>query len=40
MLDPYTGGTAGTKRVIALQDLDINVRRVASFAACRDILTA
>ena len=39
MLDPYTGATAGTKRVIALQDLDIAVRRVASFAAVKDYLT-
>lgn len=39
MLDPYTGGTAGTKRVIALQDLDVAVRRVTSFAAVKDLLT-
>lgn len=39
MLDPYTGSTAGTKRVVALQDLDINVRRAASFAAMKDALT-
>jgi HK97 family phage major capsid protein len=39
MLDPYTGGAAGTKRVIALQDLDITVRRVASFSAVVDYLT-
>jgi len=39
MLDPYTGGTAGTKRVVALQDLDIATRRVASFAAVKDYLT-
>lgn len=39
MLDPYTGATAGTKRVIALQDLDIAARRVASFAAVKDYLT-
>lgn len=40
MLDPYTGSTAGTKRVVALQDCDIAVRRVASFAAMKDALTA
>ena len=40
MLDPYTGATAGTKRVVALQDVDIAVRRVASFAAMKDALTA
>jgi HK97 family phage major capsid protein len=39
MLDPYTGSTAGTKRVVALQDLDVAVRRVASFAAVKDYLT-
>lgn len=40
MLDPYTGATAGTKRVVALQDLDVALRRVASFAAMKDALTA
>lgn len=40
MLDPYTGATAGTKRVIALQDVDVAVRRVACFAAMLDALTA
>lgn len=39
MLDPYTGATSGTKRVVALQDLDIGARRVASFAAMKDALT-
>lgn len=39
MLDPYTGATSGTRRVVALQDVDVNVRRVASFAAMVDALT-
>lgn len=39
ILDPYTGAAAGTKRVVALQDCDIAVRRVASFAAMKDALT-
>lgn len=39
MLDPYTGGTAGTKRVIALQDVDVNVRYPVSFSAMVDALT-
>ena len=39
MLDPYTGATAGTKRVVALQDVDVNVRTAASFAAMKDALT-
>ena len=40
MLDPYTGSSAGTKRVVALQDVDIAVRRVGSFASMKDALTA
>ena len=39
MLDPYSGSTSGTKRVVALQDLDVAVRHVASFAAIKDMLT-
>ena len=39
MLDPYTGSSSGTKRVVALQDLDVAVRHVASFAAIKDMLT-
>lgn len=39
MVDPYTGGTAGTKRVIALQDVDVNVRYPVSFASMQDALT-
>lgn len=40
MLDPYTHSTTGTRRVVALQDVDIALRRVASFAAMKDALTA
>ncbi|MDT3708163.1 MAG: phage major capsid protein [Thiobacillus sp.] len=40
MLDPYTGSSAGTKRVVALQDVDVALRRAASFGAFKDILTA
>lgn len=39
LVDPYTGGTAGTVRVIALQDVDIDVRHPQSFAAMLDALT-
>lgn len=39
LVDPYTGGTAGTVRVIALQDTDIAVRHPESFAAMLDALT-
>lgn len=40
MLDPYTGATAGTRRVVALQDVDVQLRQVASFAAMKDVLTS
>ena len=39
LLDPYTGATSGTKRVIALQDVDVNARTTASFAVMKDVLT-
>lgn len=39
MMDPYTGATSGTKRLVALQDVDINVRQPTSFAAQKDALT-
>lgn len=39
MVDPYTGSTAGTKRVVALQDVDVTVRYPVSFAAMLDALT-
>lgn len=39
LVDPYTGGTAGTVRVVTLQDLDFNVRHPESFAAMLDALT-
>lgn len=32
LVDPYTGGTSGTVRVIALQDVDVAVRHPQSFA--------
>lgn len=40
MVDPYTGSTSGTVRVVALQDVDIAVRHAASFAAMLDALTS
>lgn len=40
MLDPYTGALSGTKRVVALQDCDVAVRRAASFGVMLDALTA
>lgn len=39
-VDPYTGSTSGTVRVVALQDVDIAVRHAESFAAMQDALTA
>lgn len=40
MVDPYTGSSAGTVRVRALQDVDVNVRYVESFATMVDALSA
>ena len=40
LVDPYTGGTAGTLRIIVFQDVDIAVRHAESFAAMLDALTA
>jgi len=40
MVDPYTGSTAGTVRVVALQDVDVALRNVESFATMVDALTA
>lgn len=39
LVDPFTGGTIGTVRVIALQDVDIAVRHAESFAAMLDATT-
>lgn len=39
MVDPYTGSTAGTVRVVALQDVDVAVRNTVSFATMVDALT-
>ena len=39
MVDPYTGSTSGTVRVVALQDVDVAVRHPESFAAMVDALT-
>jgi len=39
LVDPYTGGAAGTLRVRALMDCDIAVRHAESFAAVSDYTT-
>jgi HK97 family phage major capsid protein len=36
LVDPYTGGTAGTVRVIAMQSIDVAVRHAVSFAFNND----
>jgi HK97 family phage major capsid protein/HK97 family phage prohead protease len=38
MVDPYSGSTAGTVRVVALQDVDIAIRNIESFATMTDAL--
>lgn len=40
MVDPYSGSTSGTVRVVALQDVDIAIRNAVSFSAMKDALTA
>jgi HK97 family phage major capsid protein len=40
LVDPYTGGNAGTVRVIVFQDMDIGVRHPLSFAALLGVLAA
>lgn len=40
LVDPYTGGAAGTVRVRVLQDTDVAVRNTESFASMEDAVTA
>lgn len=40
MVDPYSGSTAGTVRIVALQDVDVAVRYTESFATMVDAITA
>jgi HK97 family phage major capsid protein len=40
LVDPYSGSTSGTVRVVALQDADIGLRHAESFAAAQDAVTA
>lgn len=40
LVDPYTGSTSGTVRVVAFQSVDFAVRHAESFAAMKDALTA
>ena len=39
LVDPFTGGAAGTIRVVVLQDCDFQVRHVPSFAIMSDVQT-
>jgi HK97 family phage major capsid protein len=38
-VDPYSLSTTGARRVVAFQEVDVAVKRVASFAAMKDALT-
>jgi HK97 family phage major capsid protein len=38
MVDPYTGSSSGTVRIVALQDVDVEVRHPLSFAVATDII--
>lgn len=40
LVDPYTGGPAGTIRTVVLQDCDFEVRHYQSFAYCNDMITS
>ena len=39
LVDPYTGGPAGTIRIVVLQDCDVEFRHYASFAYINDMIT-
>ena len=39
LVDPYTGSTSGTVRVVNLQDVDFAIRHAQSFSAMLDALT-
>jgi HK97 family phage major capsid protein len=39
LVDPYTGSTAGTVRVVVFIDMDVAVRYASSFSAMQDALT-
>ena len=40
LIDPYSGSTSGTVRVVGLQDMDIDVRHPQCFSAMLDALSA
>lgn len=39
LVDPYTGGAAGTLRIRIMQDMNVTVRHPESFSAMQDIVT-
>jgi len=39
LVDPYTGSSSGTVRVVALQDMDIQVRHNAAFSVIVDMIS-
>lgn len=39
MFDPFSLSTTGAKRLVALQDMDVNVRHATSFAVMKDATT-
>ena len=40
LVDPFTGGLAGTLRIRVLQDVDVAIRHAESFAAMQDVITS
>jgi HK97 family phage major capsid protein len=39
IVDPYTGSSSGTLRIVTLQDVDVNIRHYQSFAMVLDMIT-
>jgi HK97 family phage major capsid protein len=39
IVDPYTGSSAGTLRIVVLQDVDVNIRHAESFGKILDVAT-
>lgn len=39
LVDPYTGSSSGTVRIVALQDMDIQVRHVEAFSVIVDMVS-
>ena len=39
LVDPYTGSSSGTVRIVALQDMDVQVRHNEAFALIVDMIS-